>query len=67
MDDFIKADLKVTYRINKRGVTQEFGIEITNLLNYENIQMEKFNEVTGEAEYVYQTSMMAIPQWRIIF
>ena len=67
MDDFFKADLKVTYRINKRGVTQEFGIEITNLLNYENIQMEKFNEVTGEAEYVYQTSMMAIPQWRIIF
>lgn len=67
LDDFIKADLKIMFRSNKRGVTQEFGIEITNLLNYKNIQMERFNEVTGNAEFVYQTSMMAIPQWRIIF
>lgn len=67
LSDFIKSDLKVAFKVNKRGVTQEFGIEITNILNYKNIQGEKFNEVTGEAEYVYQTSMMAIPQWRIIF
>lgn len=67
LNDFIKMDLKVTFRSNKRGVTQEWGIEITNLLNYKNIQGENFNDVTGEAEYVYQTSMMAIPQYRIIF
>jgi hypothetical protein len=67
LDDFIKTDLKITFRSNKRGVTQEWGIEITNLMNYKNIQGESFNETTGEADYVYQTSMMAIPQWRIIF
>lgn len=67
LSDFIKMDLKVTFRSNKRGVTQEWGIEITNLLNYKNIQGENFNETTGKAEYVYQTSMMAIPQYRIIF
>jgi hypothetical protein len=67
LSDFIKMDLKVTFRSNKRGITQEWGIEITNLLNYKNIQGENFNDVTGEAEYVYQTSMMAIPQYRIIF
>ncbi len=67
LDDFIKADIKIMFRSNKRGVTQEWGIEISNILNYKNIQMEKFNEVTGQAEFVYQTSMMAIPQWRIIF
>lgn len=67
LDDFIKTDLKITFRSNKRGVTQEWGIEITNLLNYNNIQMEQFNEMTGEAKMVYQTNMMAIPQWRIIF
>jgi hypothetical protein len=67
LDDYIKMDLKISFKSNKRGVTQEWGIEITNLLNYNNIQMEQFNEITGEAEMVYQTSMMAIPQWRIIF
>lgn len=62
-----KTDLKITFRSNKKGVTQEWGIEITNLLNNENIQGESFNKYTGEAKYIYQTQMMAIPQWRIIF
>jgi hypothetical protein len=67
LNDFIKSDLKITFKSNKRGVTQEWGIEITNLLNYKNIQGEKFNETTGESELVYQTSMMPIPLYRIIF
>ncbi len=67
LNDFIKTDLKVTFKQNKQGVTQEWGIEITNLMNYKNIQTENFNETTGEAEYIYQTQMMIIPQWRIIF
>lgn len=67
LSDYIKVDFKVVFRSNKRGVTQEWGIEITNLLNYKNIQGETFNETTGESEFVYQTSMMAIPQWRIFF
>jgi hypothetical protein len=67
LNDYIKVDFKISFRSNKRGVTQEWGLEITNLLNYKNIQGERFNDVTGEAEYIYQTSMMAIPQWRIIF
>ncbi|MDD4384952.1 MAG: TonB-dependent receptor [Bacteroidales bacterium] len=67
LSDYIKIDFKVAFRSNKRGVTQEWGIEITNLLNYKNIQGETFNETTGKSEFVYQTSMMAIPQWRIIF
>jgi hypothetical protein len=62
-----KTDLKITFRSNKKGVTQEWGIEITNLLNNKNIQGESFNKYTGEAKYIYQTQMMAIPQWRIIF
>lgn len=67
LSDYIKVDLKIVFRSNKRGITQEWGIEITNLLNYKNIQGENFNEVTGESKYIYQTSMMAIPQYRIIF
>ncbi len=67
LSDFNKTDLKISFRSNKRGVTQEWGIEITNLLNMNNVQSESFNKYTGEAEYIYQTSMMAIPQWRIIF
>ncbi len=67
LKDYNKTDLKVSFRSNKMGVTQEWGIEITNLLNKKNIQGENFNKTTGESKEVYQTPIMAIPQWRIIF
>ncbi len=67
MHDYLKADLKIMYRNNRKGVTQEWGIDISNLLNYENVHSESFNETTGKAALVYQTSMMAIPHYRIIF
>lgn len=62
-----KTDLKITFRSNKKGITQEWGIEITNLLNNENIQNQSFNKYTGNAKDVYQTQLMLIPQYRIIF
>jgi hypothetical protein len=67
LQDYHKTDLKITFRSNKKKITQEWGIEITNLFNTKNIHSQNFNKFNGEAEYVYQTGMMAIPQWRIIF
>jgi hypothetical protein len=65
--DYNKTDLKISYRSNRRGITQEWGIEITNLFNSRNIFGDSFKKYTGEADYVYQLGMMAIPQYRIIF
>jgi hypothetical protein len=67
LQNYHKTDLKLTFRSNKRKITQEWGIEITNLFNTKNIHSQNFNKYNGEAEYIYQTGMMAIPQWRIIF
>ena len=54
MKDYMKADLRIMYRLNKKGVTQEWGIDISNLFNYRNLQSERFNEITGETAPVYQ-------------
>lgn len=67
LHDYLKADLKIMYRNNRKGVTQEWGIDVSNLLNYKNVHSELFNETTGESSFVYQTSMMVIPHYRIIF
>jgi hypothetical protein len=67
LDDYHKTDLKVIFRSNKRSITREWGVEITNLFNTKNIFGDSFNKYTGEAEYVYQLGMMVIPQFRIIF
>lgn len=65
--DYFKADLTVRFRLNKPRFTQEWAIEITNLFNNKNIYGDKFNTKTGQAEYVYQTGLMVIPQYRITF
>lgn len=67
LSDYNKTDLKVTFRSNKMGVTQEWAIEITNLFDVKNVHGENFNERTGEPEDIYQAPFMLIPQYRIIF
>lgn len=67
LKDYTKTDLKIFFRLQTRRATQEFGIEITNLFNNQNIYGDSFNKRTGTAEYTYQVGMMAIPQFRIIF
>lgn len=67
LPDFNKTDLKITFRSNRRRMTQEWGIEITNLFNNKNILSETFNTRSGEGTFVYQLPFMFIPQYRILF
>ena len=67
--DYIRADFKISYNMNskKRNLTQQYSIEITNLLNRQNIFMEDFDKFTGETKFIYQLPFMLIPQYRITF
>ena len=65
--DYFRTDLKLTYRRNGKHITQEFALDIQNLLDSQNIYTEQFNRKTGEKTYIYQTGRMVIPQYRIIF
>ena len=65
--DYFRTDLKLTYRRNGRKITQEFGIDIQNLFNQQNVYAEKFNQKTGEKSFTNQIGIMIIPQYRIIF
>ncbi len=67
LKDYTKSDLKITFRIQKQRYSQEWGIEITNMFNNQNIFSDKFNKKTGTADYTYQVGFMMIPQWRIVF
>jgi len=67
LKDYFRTDLRIAFKSNKFGFTQEWAVEITNLLNNKNIYGESFNKETGKSEYTYQTGFMMIPQFRIIF
>jgi len=67
LPNYNKTDLRITYRSNRRRMTQEWGVEITNLFNNKNILSETFNTRTGEGKFVNQLPFMIIPQYRILF
>ena len=67
LKDYIRTDFRVAFKMNKLGFTQEWGIEITNLFDNQNVYSNKFNKQTGLGSNTYQLGFMLIPQYRIIF
>lgn len=65
-DDYIRTDLKISFKINGKRTTQEFAIDIQNIFDQKNIYNEKFNSKTGEKGFTYQMGRLIIPQYRII-
>lgn len=65
--DYKRVDLKISYKLNGKRITQEWGLEITNLLDNKNPFNQKFNKKTGDISYSYQLGRMIIPQYRITF
>jgi hypothetical protein len=67
LKDYFTTNFTSSFQIDGNNITQEWGIEITNLFNTQNIFNENYNRQTGEKYYTYQLGMMVIPQYRIIF
>jgi len=65
--DYLRTDLKISFRRNGKKITQEFAIDIQNLFDQKNMYSEQFNRQTGEKTNVYQMGRLIIPQYRINF
>ncbi len=37
LPDYFRADLKINYRINRKKVTHEIGLDLVNILNTKNV------------------------------
>ncbi|PWE00645.1 TonB-dependent receptor [Marinilabilia rubra] len=67
LKDYFRTDLSFGYRIDGKKVTQEWGIEISNLFDTRNIFDEDFERKTGNVDYTYQLGLLIVPHFRIIF
>ncbi|ASB48442.1 TonB-dependent receptor [Alkalitalea saponilacus] len=67
LKNYARTDFSITLKTNRGRITQQWGLEITNLFNRKNIFSESFNKQTGETEMVYQPARLIIPQYRILF
>lgn len=66
-ESYFRTDLKLLYRKQGKKVTQEFGIDIQNISNRKNVFSREYDRTDNTVKTVYQTGILPIPQYRILF
>jgi hypothetical protein len=65
--DYLKADGKVTLKLDMKGTTVECGIDLINFTDRDNIYSESFNPKTGQTSYTYQQGFLPTALIRVVF
>jgi hypothetical protein len=67
IDDYLRADLKISYRINAKRATYEFGVDFRNVTNNKNEFSRTYNARTNTIQTQNQIGFNPIPQFRVTF
>ena len=67
LPDFFRTDIRISYKLNGKKVTQEWALDIQNVTNTQNILTQQFNTQTGTMQNVYQIGLFPVPLYRIYF
>ncbi len=65
--DYIRPDIRVSFRLDGKKFSQEFVFDIQNFINHKNPYMMTFNSETGEEKMIYQLGIFPMVQYRIVF
>ena len=65
--DYFRFDIRFTYKLNLKRVTQEWAINVQNVFDSQNIFTQTFDKVSGEVVTEYQMGFFPIMQYRILF
>lgn len=64
---YFRTDLKINYRVNKKGLTHEWALDIQNVFNNQNLFRQTYNPMTQQIVESYQLGFFPIPQYRLTF
>ena len=67
LSDYFRADLKISYRINKAKITHEWGLDLRNITNRENDFNPVYNRRTNEVVIEKQTGLFPVPMYKLYF
>jgi hypothetical protein len=65
--DYFRMDIKLSYRISFRKITQELSMDIQNVANIQNIFRKVYNPRTNSLNNEYQQGIFILPQYKILF
>jgi hypothetical protein len=66
-DDYIRLDLRIAYKVQTKKVTQEWGVDIQNITNRDNIFNQTYDPAAGTYRTTYQTGLLPIGIYRVTF
>ncbi len=64
---YFRADIKCTYRKNGNKITQEWIVDIQNVLNTQNIFTQTYSASTKTIVNQYQLGIFPVAQYKILF
>lgn len=67
LPDYFRTDIRISYKINGKKITQEWALDVQNLFNTQNILTQQFNPQTGTMVNLYQIGIFPVPLYRIYF
>lgn len=65
--DYLRADVKLTFRLQHKKITEEYVLDIQNVTNNQNIFMQRYNSHTGTIGTTNQLGIWPMFQYRILF
>ncbi|MCD4769263.1 MAG: TonB-dependent receptor [Bacteroidales bacterium] len=66
-EDYLRADIRVAFRLDGKKFSQEFVFDIQNFTNHKNPYSMVYNSKTGKEEMTYQLGLLPMVKYRIVF
>ncbi len=67
LDDYFRINARITFKINAKHLSQEWGLDLQNLTNHQNIYLYTWNNSTKQMETSYQTGFMPMMTYKLRF
>ncbi len=65
--DYFRLNTRITFRLNGQHINQEWGLDLQNLTNQQNIFTRNWNNAESEVTTAYQMGFMPMMTYRIYF
>ena len=65
--DYFRCDLRIGFKQNFKHVSQEWGLDLQNISNNQNIYSEQYNNQSKEVSTIFQQSFLPMMLYRINF
>ncbi len=67
LKDYFRTDLKLSYKRNGAKISQEWSLDLRNAFDIKNIFSHDYNARTNRIDTSYQTGLLPVVQYRILF